>query len=373
MREAFKSHGPACKGPDLVLIEDLARQPEKVVMELDRIERMRRVNEHLKDYGITDEIRHIDKFKGTVRPYKVSEIKMPERIFVRGFDTEILDDTNLAVSFTGGLVNSHCVNPMVKALMRGISDHDSGTIIVSGGADGTDTISHKHAMDEKLRVILARPTILMNGDIERAMNGYGGSEESLGIFLRSIRGSGMGGRQSNSLVKSILAYGGAMFSEHDDFSTDFETYSRRLLARDRLVTGASDILVVIEGIERSGTIETAKKGIIQGKKVVVLDWEKVGDFKGKIDEYEGWKKDTGISPPGVGEPLSRLMEFEDEWSENFRHVPRLEGNNSILEKLGGKDRGIGIYNNVLRFPMHETSIRDIPGQFREFLALARSV
>ncbi len=96
----------------------------------------------------------------------------------------------------------------------------------------------------------------------------------------------MSEKSSNKFVKDILSKGGLMFSEHDGFTTDFDSYTKRLLARDRLVTGASDIVIVVEGIERSGTIDTAKKGIIQGKKVVVIDWDRIVDHKKDIKEYE---------------------------------------------------------------------------------------
>lgn len=354
-------------GKHLDLIDDLTRQPESTVLMVRDIPRLHGIVSHVKENGIPPNLFHLKKFSGEKKPYTPEELLPPEILYVRGFDPHLLTQEHALFGFTGGLVYSGAVGPLTSSVMKGVSNFDIKSVIVSGGANGTDHFAHSAAVDERLRVILSRPTIVMNGDIEKKVSSLDPETGLETDFWRSLRGSGMVGRDSNDLVRKVIAQGGMLMSEYPDFVPDFGVHTKRLLQRDRMVSGSSDAVFVLESIERSGTVDTAKKGIIQGKKVVVIDWHNIVDFKGDIAEYERWKSSTGNHPPLDGSPFSRVMEFEDLWKNNFQHVPRIEGNDFLLSKLNGQPRGTGLFKDLFRYPQRELSLDEIPNDLPKFL------
>lgn len=108
-----------------------------------------------------------------------------------------------------------------------------GVIIISGLALGVDAIAHQAALDASGTTI----AILANGvdSIYPATN--------------------------RQLAQNILAQGGAIMSEYAPGTParDFQ-----FLARNRLVSGLADILIVTEAARRSGTLATVAHALEQG-------------------------------------------------------------------------------------------------------------
>ena len=115
-----------------------------------------------------------------------------------------------------------------------------GVIIVSGLAFGIDTIGHRGCLDA--------------GGITVAV---------LGTPIDRIY------PQSHTAVaKQIIEHGGAIISEYAPGSTVFPKTS--FLERNRLISGLSDIVVVVEAAEQSGSLNTATHAIEQGKTVFAV-------------------------------------------------------------------------------------------------------
>lgn len=114
-----------------------------------------------------------------------------------------------------------------------------GLVIVSGLALGVDAIAHKAALDAGGTTI----AVLANGvdTVYPASN--------------------------KQLADRILSSGGAILSEYPP-GTSPRDY--QFLARNRIVSGLSDMVLVTEAAARSGTLATVAHALDQGKEVGVI-------------------------------------------------------------------------------------------------------
>lgn len=115
-----------------------------------------------------------------------------------------------------------------------------GVVIVSGLALGVDAIAHKAAMEAKGVTMAVLPCGLPK--IAPATN-------------RNI---------AENMVKS----GGALLSEYS--SEVVASWKSNMLERNRLVSGLADGLLITEASARSGTLNTARHALEQGKEVFVV-------------------------------------------------------------------------------------------------------
>jgi DNA processing protein len=114
----------------------------------------------------------------------------------------------------------------------------NGITIVSGMARGIDTIAHKAALNVGGRTI----AVLANG---------------LDIIYPP---------ENESLFKQI-AQNGAVISEHRPGTRPLP---KNFLARNRLISGLSLAVLVVEGRRRSGTLSTATHAANQGREVFAI-------------------------------------------------------------------------------------------------------
>jgi DNA processing protein len=115
-----------------------------------------------------------------------------------------------------------------------------GVIIVSGLAFGIDSIAHRAALDA------------------------GGTTVAvLGTPIDEIYP-----RQHAPLAREIVDKGGAIISEYAPRSTVYPKTS--FLERNRIISGLSDIIIVVEAAEKSGSLNTAAHAIEQGKEVFAV-------------------------------------------------------------------------------------------------------
>lgn len=114
-----------------------------------------------------------------------------------------------------------------------------GVVIISGLAFGIDAIAHKGAL-EAGGITLA---VLANG-------------------LPAIYPSA-----HKALATQIVEGNGALLSEYKQ-GTDARPY--QFLERNRIVSGLSDALIIIEAAARSGTLNTATHALEQGKEIFVV-------------------------------------------------------------------------------------------------------
>lgn len=114
-----------------------------------------------------------------------------------------------------------------------------GVIIVSGLALGIDSIAHRAALEA--------------------------DGTTLAVLANSV--DHVYPRNHKALAEQIIASGGAILSEYDPPT---EARSFQFLARNRIVSGLSDAVIIVEAASRSGTLSTAMHALEQGREVFVV-------------------------------------------------------------------------------------------------------
>lgn len=115
----------------------------------------------------------------------------------------------------------------------------NGIVVVSGLALGIDSIAHRAVIDSGGKTI----AVLANG-VDKI---YPRSHEDLG--------------------QKILQTNGAILSEYPN-NTPARPW--QFLARNRIVSGLADAVVIIEAASRSGTLSTANHALDQGKEIFAV-------------------------------------------------------------------------------------------------------
>lgn len=114
-----------------------------------------------------------------------------------------------------------------------------GAVVVSGLAYGIDAVAHTAALEAGGRTI----AVLAHG-------------------LDTIYPP-----RHRQLAERIVGNGGALISEYPE---GIPPYKAHFLARNRIVSGLCDVLVVVEAAARSGTLSTAAHALNQGKTVCAI-------------------------------------------------------------------------------------------------------
>lgn len=149
-----------------------------------------------------------------------------------------------------------------------------GITIISGFARGIDSAAHRAALDSGGQTI--------------AVLGCGISYD----YPRNSRG-----------LKERIAQNGIVISEYFPSS---DPKPENFKIRNRIVSGLSDGILVIQAGERSGTLNTASHGLSQGKDIFVLTPHDVFDdgYKGSI----GLLRDGAIPVYSSKDILNNLAE-----------------------------------------------------------------
>ncbi len=163
----------------------------------------------------------------------------PKQLFVRGNDDEtfsrLMRRRRIAVVGTRKVsaYGQEVTHQLVSKLAA------RGIVIVSGLAFGIDAIAHKAALevDGLTMAVLPSP-------------------------LEAIHP-----RSNINLAQKILDNNGALVSEYPE---GYPVYKTNFVARNRIVTGLSDALLIVEAAENSGTMHTARFALDQGIEVLVV-------------------------------------------------------------------------------------------------------
>jgi len=114
-----------------------------------------------------------------------------------------------------------------------------GVVIVSGLALGIDAIAHRGALEA--------------GGITLAVLGNGLPD----IYPASHK----------TLAQEIVKKGGGIISEYEP---ETQAWPNQFLERNRIVSGLSDAVIIVEAAARSGTLNTAAHALEQGREVFVV-------------------------------------------------------------------------------------------------------
>jgi DNA processing protein len=129
--------------------------------------------------------------------------------------------------------------------------------VISGLAIGVDAAAHKGALDGAA----------FGGT---ASDGQAPSERQACAPTIAVLAGGVDAvtpSQNTALGERILSEGGAIISEYDD-GTPVKAF--RLLARNRIVSGLADAVIIVEAAAKSGTLATARHAMKQGRPVFAV-------------------------------------------------------------------------------------------------------
>src|SRR5262249_33147788 len=122
-------------------------------------------------------------------------------------------------------------------LAKGLAKH--GVTIISGLAIGVDAIAHQAALEAGGRAV----AVLANS-LDR-------------IYPAA----------NYQLAKQILNQGGTLLSE---YGQPDQTFKSNFVARNRLVSGLSNVVLITEAAINSGSLHTAKFAMDQGRDVLAV-------------------------------------------------------------------------------------------------------
>jgi len=170
-----------------------------------------------------------------IYPRKLKEIKSePKKLFLRG-NLEILQSTSIAI-----VGSRECTSyGFYEAYEFAKELSKKGICVISGLAQGIDTAAHLGAMHQRGKTIAV-----------------------LGTGLNKIYP-----KENEILAESIIKNGGLIISEYGLYQ---ERKSENFPKRNRIMSGLSDGILVIEARKKSGTLITARYAKEQGKKVFCL-------------------------------------------------------------------------------------------------------
>lgn len=180
----------------------------------------------------------VHKWTKQKRRYTPADLSLPSSLFVHGK----LPGWGFPVIGVGGtrspMVETFClVSNVVRALAK------SGATIISGGVPGVDLAAHLAASDQENGVTIA---VLAN---------------PVDIGMRGLE-------WYSSTVTAQIVKRGAFLSEYSRAcEVGGDEFCERLLARDRIISGLSDVFLAFECNDDSATIDTARRALAQGKQI----------------------------------------------------------------------------------------------------------
>ncbi len=159
-----------------------------------------------------------------------------QELYAKG-DLSLLDWNKERVSFTGTRKPNSYTKKFVQQTVKMFSEDDPGNIVtVSGGAEGCDTLVHKHTIryGEKTILVLA--------------GGFNGQWTKKGQVK----------------PEAVLKNGGLLLSEHPP---EYKPNKKDFVLRNKIIAGLSERLVVFQA--GKGTLWCAKFGFELGKTLLI--------------------------------------------------------------------------------------------------------
>lgn len=160
----------------------------------------------------------------------------PQQLFYRGADpSEWLSRPRVAI--VGSRAVSAYGKQVTAQLARDLAER--GVVIISGLALGVDGIAHQACLDAGGTTVA-----VLAGGVDKV---YPATHTALG--------------------NRILGQGGTIMSEQPEGTPGLKPY---FIARNRIVAGLADALLITEAAEKSGTLHTARFALEQGRDVLAV-------------------------------------------------------------------------------------------------------
>lgn len=163
----------------------------------------------------------------------------PKQMYIRARDKQTFDDlmSRPRVGIVGSRNYTDYGAYMTKKLASALASH--GVVIVSGLALGIDAIAHRAALEAGGQTLAVLPT------------------HTSEIYPRS----------NINLARDLLVQDGALVSEYPPGTPPMK---QNFVARNRIVSGMSDALLVVEAAKKSGALHTATFAMEQGITVMAV-------------------------------------------------------------------------------------------------------
>ena len=160
----------------------------------------------------------------------------PKQLFYRGAELGgLLQRPRIAI------VGSRSISPYGKQITEQLARQlaQRGIVIISGLALGVDAVGHRAALDAGGLAIAVLPS-----PVDK-------------VYPMTNR----------PLADRILAQSGALISE---YAEDTFSFKQNFVARNRLVAGLAQAVLITEAAEKSGSLHTARFALEQGKDVLAV-------------------------------------------------------------------------------------------------------
>lgn len=160
----------------------------------------------------------------------------PKTLYVEGANiTELLQRPRIAV------VGTRTVTPYGRGVTESLTEQlaRDGVVIISGLALGVDAIAHRYALKARSATVAVLP-----GGINR-------------VYPRS----------HESLARQIIDSGGTLVSEKQG---NVSPRAFDFLTRNRIISGLADAVLITEAAARSGSLNTARHALEQGKTIFAV-------------------------------------------------------------------------------------------------------
>lgn len=219
-----------CTKQELLQVEQIGEETANEILK----EEYRKNLEKYKNYMDKNKIKLISIYDKNY-PKKLKNIyDKPIVLYVKG-DEKILNDFSLAI--IGCRENTKYGEIVAKQIAEGLAKNEITTI--SGLAKGIDSISQEETVNKKGKTI----AVLGNG-------------------LDTIYPT-----ENKVLAERIIENGGAIVSEYV-IGTKIEKMN--FPARNRIISGLSDGVIVVEAKKKSGTMITVDFALEQGKNIFAI-------------------------------------------------------------------------------------------------------
>lgn len=218
---------------------------------------------------------------------------IPEKLYVKG-DEKLLTNGPIV-----GIVGARKLTPYGREVTDQITRKltDKGITIVSGLALGVDSVAHRANVETGGKTIAILPCGI---DL---------------IYPSSHHG----------LAKQILERGGALVSEYEG---TMPAMQHQFIERNRIIAALSDILIITEAAEKSGSLHTARFALELGKTIMVVPGPITSPYSRGTNRLIQNGALPLLDPSDV---LEQLGIAED--AEKLAYIPENEIEAAILDAL----------------------------------------
>ncbi len=199
-----------------------------------------------------------------------------------------------------------------------------GATIISGLARGIDTTAHKAA------IVAGGRTIAV-----------------LGCGLNTIYPS-----ENSGLAKKIVETGGAIISE---YPLDYPTLRTNFANRNRIISGISAAVLVVEGAKKSGTLLTASHAAEQGRQVFAVPGQITSPLSGAPHFLIQNGAKFAFSPKDIIEELDLQFQVDKEKIEKV--MPSDKDEKKLLELLENEPLHLDEIVRISKISTNEVSSR----------------